>query len=61
MNIWVIVSFVAGLISVVGAVFYYQWVVKQDPGDERAQRVAGWIEDGAKSYLKKLYTALTGL
>ncbi|MBN1249806.1 MAG: sodium-translocating pyrophosphatase, partial [Anaerolineae bacterium] len=29
--------------------------------DERAQRVAGWIEDGAKSYLKKLYTALTGL
>jgi K(+)-stimulated pyrophosphate-energized sodium pump len=61
MNIWVVVSFVAGLISVGAAVVYYQWVTKQDPGDERAQRVAGWIEDGAESYLKKLYTALTGL
>ncbi|MCD6285573.1 MAG: sodium-translocating pyrophosphatase [Anaerolineae bacterium] len=61
MNIWVVVSFIAGVISVGASVVYYQWVAKQDPGDERAQRVAGWIEAGARSYLKKLYTALTGL
>jgi len=61
MNIWVVVSFIAGIISVGASLVYYRWVAKQDPGDERAQRVAGWIEDGARSYLKKLYVALTGL
>jgi K(+)-stimulated pyrophosphate-energized sodium pump len=61
MNIWVIVSFISGVISVAAAVLYYQWVVKQEVGTERAARVAGWIEEGAQSYLKKLYTALTGL
>jgi K(+)-stimulated pyrophosphate-energized sodium pump len=61
MNVWVITSLVAGFISVAVAVVYYRWVDRQDPGSERAQRVAGWIEDGAESYLKKLYTALTGL
>ena len=61
MNIWVVVSFVAGIISVGASLIYYRWVAKQDPGDERAQKVAGWIEDGARSYLMKLYTALTGL
>ncbi len=58
MDIWVVVSFIAGLISVGVAVLTYRWVAKQDPGNERAQRVARWIEEGAKSYLKKLYTAL---
>ncbi|MGC9468754.1 MAG: sodium-translocating pyrophosphatase [Anaerolineae bacterium] len=62
MNIWwVVASLVAGAISVAAAVLYYRWVAKADPGSERAQRVAGWIEDGARSYLMKLYTALTGL
>ncbi|MGC9348824.1 MAG: sodium-translocating pyrophosphatase [Anaerolineae bacterium] len=61
MSIWVIVSFIAGVISVGVAVVYYRWVTKQDPGTERAQRVAAWIEEGAASYLKKLYRALTGL
>ncbi len=59
MNIWwVVVSLVSGVFSVGAAVFYYRWVVKQDPGTERAQRVAKWIADGAASYLKKLYGAL---
>ncbi len=61
MNIWVVISMISGIISIVAAVFYYRWVVKQDPGTERAQRVARWIEEGSQSYLKKLYVALTGL
>jgi K(+)-stimulated pyrophosphate-energized sodium pump len=61
MNIWVWVSFISGVISVAAAVGYFQWVKKVDPGTERAQRVAGWIKDGAESYLKKLYGALTML
>ena len=61
MNIWVVVSMISGIISIVAAGFYYRWVVKQDPGTERAQRVARWIEEGSQSYLQKLYVALTGL
>jgi K(+)-stimulated pyrophosphate-energized sodium pump len=61
MDIWVWVSFISGVISVAAAVGYFQWVKNVDPGTERAQRVAGWIKDGAESYLKKLYAALTML
>ena len=58
MNIWLIISFIAGIISVGAAVAYFNWVKAQDVGSERAQEVAGWIRDGAQSYLKKLYGAL---
>ena len=58
MDIWIIISFISGLLSVGVAFGYYKWVTAQNPGSERAQRVAGWIEAGAESYLKKLYTAL---
>ncbi len=61
MDIWVWVSLVAGIISVGAAVAYFQWVMKVDPGTERARKVAGWIKEGAQSYLKKLYAALTML
>ncbi len=61
MDIWLIISLVAGIISVGVAVMIFHWVKKQDPGTERARQVAKWIRDGAASYLKKLYTALGGL
>jgi K(+)-stimulated pyrophosphate-energized sodium pump len=34
-------------------------VKKQDPGTEKAQEVASWIREGAQTYLKRLYTALS--
>jgi K(+)-stimulated pyrophosphate-energized sodium pump len=58
MDIWLIISLVAGIISVGVALVVFNWVKKQDPGTERAQKVAKWIKDGAESYLKKLYSAL---
>lgn len=57
-QIWLIVGIVSGFISVGVALAIYFWVVRQDPGSERAQQVAGWIRDGAASYLKRLYTVL---
>jgi K(+)-stimulated pyrophosphate-energized sodium pump len=59
--VWVVLSLLAGIASVGAAGVYYRWVVKQDPGTERAQKVARWIEEGSKSYLKKLYSALAML
>jgi K(+)-stimulated pyrophosphate-energized sodium pump len=55
---WLIVGIVSGLISVGVALAIYFWVVRQDPGSERARQVAKWISDGAASYLKRLYTVL---
>ncbi len=56
---WLIFGIVSGFISVGVALVIYFWVMRQDPGSERAQQVAGWIREGAASYLKRLYTALT--
>lgn len=57
-TLWLVFSIIAGIISIGAAYAYFRWVMKQDPGNERAQRVAGWIRAGARSYLKKLYSAL---
>jgi K(+)-stimulated pyrophosphate-energized sodium pump len=56
---WLIVGILSGLVSVGVALYLFFWVNRQDAGSERAQQVAGWIRDGAASYLKRLYTALT--
>ena len=58
MDTWLIISLIAGVISVAFAVVLYFWVLKQEVGTERAEKVAGWIQDGAKAYLKRLYSAL---
>jgi Na+/H+-translocating membrane pyrophosphatase len=49
-QIWLVVGIISGFISVGVALVIYFWVVRQDPGSERAQQVAGWIRDGAASY-----------
>lgn len=56
---WILISIVAGLVSVGVAVGLYIWVNRQDAGSERAQEVASWIREGSRSYLRRLYLALT--
>jgi len=56
---WLFIGILSGLLSVGVALVLYYWVMRQDAGSERAQQVAGWIREGAASYLKRLYTALT--
>lgn len=58
-NTWLYISIIASLISIGVAVFLYFWVKRQDPGTEKAQEVASWIREGAQTYLKRLYIALT--
>ncbi len=53
------VTLFAGLLSVGVAVWLYRWVRRQDPGSERAKEVASWIREGARTYLRRLYVALT--
>jgi len=58
-DIWLLVGIGSGIISVGAALFLYYWVMRQDAGSKRAQEVARWIREGAASYLKRLYLALT--
>ncbi len=46
-NAWLYVGIVGAFISLGVALYLYFWVLKQDPGTERAQEVAQWIRDGS--------------
>ncbi len=54
-----IVALIAGAISICMAIYFRYLVLKEDPGNERMQEVAGYIEDGAKTYIKVQYKVLT--
>jgi K(+)-stimulated pyrophosphate-energized sodium pump len=58
-QIWAALALLAGIISVGVALWLYRWVQRQDPGSERAREVASWIREGARTYLRRLYLALT--
>jgi len=58
-QVWLYISLGASLISIGAALFLFFWVKRQDPGSEKAQEVASWIREGAQTYLKRLYLALT--
>mgnify|MGYP000917328827 CR=1 FL=1 len=57
-TVWLIFSLVCGVISLGIGLYLYFWVKEQDAGTDRAKEVAGWIQNGARTYLKKLYAAL---
>jgi K(+)-stimulated pyrophosphate-energized sodium pump len=58
---WVFAAVLAGVASIGVALWLYRWVEKQDAGPARAQEIASWIREGATSYLRRLYLALTVL
>lgn len=57
-QMWVFGALGSGVIAVAVALWIYRWIHRQDPGSERAQEVASWIRDGARSYLRRLYGTL---
>jgi K(+)-stimulated pyrophosphate-energized sodium pump len=58
-QLWILITLLAGAVSVGVATWLYGWVHRQDAGSERAQEVASWIREGATTYLRRLYLALT--
>lgn len=57
-DIWLYAGIVAGVVSIIAALVAFTQVKKADAGDEKAQRIAGWIREGANTYLRMLYTTL---
>ncbi len=55
---FLIVSLIAGIISIGMAIYFRALVLKEDPGNEKMVTVAGYIEDGAKAYIKVQYMVL---
>ncbi len=53
-----IVALIAGIISIAMAFYFRYLVLKEDPGNEKMQEVAGYIEEGAKTYIKIQYKIL---
>ncbi|MFX1428417.1 MAG: sodium/proton-translocating pyrophosphatase, partial [Promethearchaeota archaeon] len=53
-----IVALIAGVVSIAMALYFRTLVLKEDPGNEKMVEVAGYIEEGATTYLKVQYKIL---
>jgi K(+)-stimulated pyrophosphate-energized sodium pump len=53
-----LISFVAGLISIATALYFYFYVSKQSIGTPRMKEISNAIREGAIAYLKREYKAL---
>ena len=52
------IAIVAGVISFLLAAYFAKLVLKEDPGNEKMVEVAGYIESGAKTFIKTQYLIL---
>jgi K(+)-stimulated pyrophosphate-energized sodium pump len=60
-NMWLFSAMGLGVVSLGFAFYLYAWVSRQDAGGAREQQIAGYIQEGARAYLSKLYGALAKL
>ncbi|HIH09042.1 MAG TPA: sodium-translocating pyrophosphatase [Candidatus Diapherotrites archaeon] len=50
--------FAVGIISILCALGFAWWVLKQDAGSVQMQTIAGYIREGAEAYIKRQYTSI---
>ena len=53
-----IIVLVAGILSIAMALVFAKMVLKEDPGNEKMIEVSGYIEEGAKTFIKVQYKVL---
>jgi len=56
-GIWVIAP-LSALISILVGLFFYNYVNKQDSGNERMKEISGAIKEGAAAFIRREYTVL---
>ena len=49
---------ICSVLALAAAMMFYQWVIKQDPGNERMQEIAGYVRQGAFAYLSQQYVVV---
>jgi len=55
LNMAYLVAPVGALLALIAAWIFYSLMMKEDPGTEKSQTIAGYVKEGAKSYLKSQY------
>jgi K(+)-stimulated pyrophosphate-energized sodium pump len=56
-NSWLIAP-IASIISIALGLYLFQYVNNKDAGTDRMKQIAGWIQEGSRSFLKTEYTYL---
>ncbi|MFX0070440.1 MAG: sodium-translocating pyrophosphatase [Candidatus Hermodarchaeota archaeon] len=56
--IYIYIALIAGVLSILMAIYFAKKVMKADPGNERMVEVAGYIESGAGTFIKRQYLTL---
>ncbi len=57
-NILLLIALITGVISILAAIYFTVIVMRKDRGNEKMIEVSGYIETGAKSFLKVQYLVL---
>ncbi|MCK4437650.1 sodium/proton-translocating pyrophosphatase, partial [Candidatus Bathyarchaeota archaeon] len=57
LEIWLIAP-VSAVASLLIGLFHYNYVINKDAGTDRMKQIAGWIQEGSRSFLKTEYTYL---
>jgi K(+)-stimulated pyrophosphate-energized sodium pump len=60
-NMWLFFAIGLGFVSLGYALYLYAWVNRQEAGTAREREIAGYIQQGARAYLAKLYGTLAVL
>jgi K(+)-stimulated pyrophosphate-energized sodium pump len=55
---WLPIAPIAGLISILAAVYLYFYINRQPSGNEKMREISGAIREGANAYLKRQYSTL---
>ncbi|MHA1738037.1 MAG: sodium/proton-translocating pyrophosphatase, partial [Candidatus Heimdallarchaeota archaeon] len=55
----ILVALIAGIIAIIVAVIFSIIVLREDPGNEEMVKVSGYIESGAKKFIRVQYTILS--
>ncbi|MDL1883526.1 sodium-translocating pyrophosphatase [Anaerolineae bacterium CFX8] len=53
------IALAAGTLGLLFAVYRLRWVLAQDAGDERMQKIAGAIQKGAQAFMRREYRAVS--
>ena len=57
-DLFILVALIAGVAAILLALYFARIVLKQDSGNERMVEVSGYIEKGAKTFIKVQYKVL---
>ena len=56
-DLWLVAP-ISSVLSIIIGLFLFNYVNSKDAGTDRMKQIAGWIQEGSRSFLKTEYTYL---